>query len=62
MDYITYKDLAARYGQRPALNILYLLERLTKIQNEITSMNVDARFDRAIKALADTDVTASSQG
>lgn len=66
MIYVTYKDLVARYGQRPAVNTLYLLEKLTKIQHEIISIDMDHRFDKALKALSDidfsdTDVVANSQ-
>jgi len=58
MKYVTYSDLAARHGKRPAHSLLKCIERLAQIKHEVISMDMDARFERALKALSDIDFAA----
>ncbi len=55
MEYVTYKDIVALHGSRPAFNMLLTLERLARIGDEMASIDLDARFDKALHALSDTD-------
>jgi len=52
---VTYKDMTVKYGKRPAFQLLRTLEKLTHIKDEIASMDLEARFDKAIKAIVETD-------
>lgn len=51
MQYATYSDLSALYGKRRAFDLLVSFERMTQIRNEIISLDLDARFEKAFKAL-----------
>lgn len=61
MEYVTYKDLSARYGRRKALKTLSLLEKLTQTQNDIITLNQDERFDKALQALNNINFAANSK-
>jgi hypothetical protein len=55
MQSITYSEIAARHGRRPALQMLQTIERLANIKDEIISLDLDARFEKALKILSDID-------
>lgn len=57
-EYVTFRELAERYGKHPAFNLLCLIERLAQIRNEIVSMDLEARFEKALKALSQTNFAA----
>jgi len=58
MHYVTFSDMAARHGKHPAFKLLCLIERLAQIGDEITSIDLEARFQRAVQALSNIDFAA----
>jgi len=61
MEYVTYKDLSARYGRRKALNTLSVIEKLAQTQSDIITLNLDERFDKALQALSNINFAANSK-
>lgn len=57
-EHVTYKELAARHGKRPAFNLLCLVERLAQIRNKIASIDLETRFQQALKVLSETNFAA----
>ena len=57
MQYATYSDLSALYGKRRSFDLLLQFERMTQIRDEIISIDLDARFEKAFKALCDINFT-----
>ena len=55
MLHVTYNDMAIVHGKRSALQLLWMLEKLAQIKNEISSIDLEARFERALKALCETN-------
>lgn len=58
MHYVTYNDMAARYGKHPAFKLLLTIERLAQIRDEITSIDLETRFQKALQALSDINFAA----
>jgi hypothetical protein len=58
MEHVTYSEIAMRYGRRPALRILRTVETIADIRYDTTPIDLEARFERALKALAETDFVA----
>ena len=55
---VSYADLAERHGRKPALKLLHQLEQIAKIESEtVTSMDLNARFDRALKIIKNSKHT-----
>lgn len=52
MQHITFNDLSVRYGRRPAFSLLLTIERLAQIRDEITSIDLNTRFEKALHALS----------
>jgi hypothetical protein len=51
MQTITYKGIVARYGSAQAFDLLLIVERLAKIQDNIETLDEETRFQRALDAL-----------
>ena len=53
LNLISFSDIVARHGKRPALELVRTIETLAQIHNEIVvSIDQEARFRRAIAALS----------
>ncbi|MBI1207278.1 MAG: hypothetical protein GC191_08315 [Azospirillum sp.] len=59
---MTYADLAARYGEPQAFDLLLTIERLAHVRdtigNNILPLDEEARLRRALAALNQTDMAA----
>lgn len=58
MQHVTFSELAMRFGKRPAFNMLRTLERLAQIRDEIASLDMETRFQKALQALSEIDFAA----
>jgi hypothetical protein len=58
---ITYNDMVTRYGSIQAFNLLLMVEKLAKIRDEISLIDEETRFQRALDALNDIDFAAEAQ-
>jgi hypothetical protein len=53
---VSYGDLAGRHGRKPALRVLLQLEQLARIESgTVASIDLEARFARALKIVANTN-------
>jgi hypothetical protein len=52
MKLVTFSAIAARHGRGPAFKLLRTVERLADIRDEIISLDLDTRFEKALKALS----------
>jgi hypothetical protein len=50
---LTYGYVAAVHGRRPAFQLLRTLEKLAEIKDDIASIDLEARFERAVKVLCE---------
>ncbi len=56
MDYhVTYTDMAARHGHDKAYSLLRCMEQLARIRDSIVHFDRDLRFQRAFRALCETN-------
>ncbi|MEJ0063309.1 MAG: hypothetical protein WDO70_08940 [Alphaproteobacteria bacterium] len=56
-DRLTYNDLVARYGKDMAYGLLLTIEKMSKIKNDIATLDEDARLEQALHALNDTNIS-----
>ena len=55
MQLVTYTELVEIHGQKPAYRLLLAVERLAQIRDDIASLDMNDRFDKALRALADVN-------
>lgn len=48
---VTYSELAARFGEDTAFQLMRTIEKLGTIKDNIVHMNQNTRFQRALDAL-----------
>ena len=58
MDTIILRELATQYGEAQAADLQQLVENLTRIKDDILSMDKEVRFENAFKALSDVHCVA----
>lgn len=57
---VTYKGIVARYGDAQAFDLLVIVEKLAKIQDNIHALDEETRFQRALEALDNMSVTVGT--
>jgi len=55
MQVITYNDIAALHGKKTAYSTLRVLETVAQIRDEIISLDMETRFQNALKAICEID-------
>ena len=53
MEYVTYKELVARYGEKLAIGLLLTIERAAKNRVKVVYFDHEARLQKALDALND---------
>lgn len=61
MTTVTYNDLVTRYGSPAAYDLLLSVEKLAQIRNDITQIDEETRFRRALQALNEIDFANANQ-
>lgn len=61
MTTVTYNDLVTRYGSPAAYDLLLSVEKLAQIKNDISQIDEDTRFRRALQALNQIDFASANE-